>query len=131
MKAGDETRGFTLIELLVVISIIAVLMAILAPALGKVRRQARAIVAAQNQKEITTATNIFASDNNERFPESVATVGFGSNWNWSDPTKLIGNTHRSPGMHRAMSEYLKSYIPDARTMYCPNAPPSKPCRPSS
>jgi len=122
MKVGDEKRGFTLIELLVVISVISVLMAILLPSLRKVRRQANAIVAANNQKEIVSATTIFASDNNERYPESVATVGFGNNWNWSDPTKLTGNTHRSPGVHRAMSEYLRSYIPDARTMYCPNAP---------
>ncbi len=122
MKVGDEKRGFTLIELLVVISIISLLMAIVLPALRKVRQQANAIVAAQNQKEIVSATTLFASDNNERFPESVATVGFGNNWNWSDPTKLTGNTHRSPGIHRAMSEYLRSYITDARTMYCPNAP---------
>jgi len=122
MKAGDEKRGFTLIELLVVISIISVLMAIVLPTFNKVRRQARAIVAAQNQKEIISGTTLFASDNNERFPESVATVGFGNTWNWSDPTKLTGNTHRSPGIHRAMSEYLRSYITDARTMYCPNAP---------
>ncbi|MFC1793580.1 type II secretion system protein [Planctomycetota bacterium] len=121
-KVGDEKRGFTLIELLVVISIIALLMAILVPSLSKVRRQARAIVAAQNQKEIVSAITLFASDNNERFPDSVATVGFGNSWNWSDPTKLTGNTHRSPGIHRAMSEHLKSYISDARTMYCPNAP---------
>ena len=121
-KVGDEKRGFTLIELLVVISIIALLLTIGFPAFSKVRRQARAVVAAQNQKEIVSATTIFASDNNERFPDSVATVGFGNNWNWSDPTKLTGNTHRSPGMHRAMSEYLGSYIADARTMYCPNAP---------
>ena len=105
-----------------VISIISLLMAILVPSLRKVRQQARAVVAAQNQKEIVSATTIFASDNNERFPESVATVGTGNSWNWSDPTKLTGNKHRSPGIHRAMSEYLKSYIPDARTMYCPNAP---------
>lgn len=122
LKAGDEKRGFTLIELLVVISIISLLMAIVLPTFNKVRRQARAVVAAQNQKEIISGTTLFASDNNGRFPESVATVGFGNTWNWSDPTKLTGNTHRSPGIHRAMSEYMRSYIPDARTMYCPNAP---------
>jgi len=122
-KVGGEKRGFTLIELLVVISIISLLMAILVPSLRKVRQQARAVVAAQNQKEIVSAITIFASDNNERFPESVATVGGVDNaWNWSDPTKLTGNKHRSPGIHRAMSEYLKSYITDASTMYCPNAP---------
>jgi prepilin-type N-terminal cleavage/methylation domain-containing protein len=125
MQAGDEARGFTLIELLVVISIISMLMAIMLPVWGRVRRQARAMESMSNQKEVAAGVNLFASDNDERYPESVATVGpEGSNgkWNWSDPTKLTGIKHRSPGLHRAMSEYLRSYIPDARTMYCPNAP---------
>jgi len=121
-KPGDERRAFTLIELLVVISIISLLMAVLLPVAGKVRRQAKSIAAMNDQKEITAGVNLFAMDNNERYPESVATVGFGDNWNWTDPTKITGNRARSPGMHRAMSEYLRSYIRDARTMYCPNAP---------
>jgi len=122
MQVGDEARGFTLIELLVVISIISILMAILLPTLGRVKRQVRAMESMSNQREVTSGVNLFASDNHERYPESVATVGFGDNWNWSDPTKLAGNRHRSPGLHRAMSEYLRSYIPDARTVYCPDAP---------
>ena len=92
MMVGDgKNLGFTLIELLVVISIISLLMAILVPALGKVRHQARSLKGMNNQKQITSALNLFASDNNERYPESVATVGVDRNWNWSDPTKLIGD----------------------------------------
>jgi len=117
-----ENGGFTLIELLVVISIISMLMAVMLPAFGRVRRQARTVLSMSNQKQITSTMSFFASDNDERYPESVATVGFDSNWNWSDPTKLTGNRRRSPGLHRAVSEYLKSYIADASTMYCPNAP---------
>lgn len=97
-------------------------MAIIVPTFNRVKRKARAIKGMSNQRQITSSLNLFASDNNERYPESVATIGFGSNWNWSDPTKLIGYRSRSPGLHRAMSEHLRSYIPDARTMYCPNAP---------
>ncbi len=119
---GEKKRAFTLIELLVVISIISMLMAILLPAFGRVRRQARSLVSMSNQKQVTSAVNFFASDNDEKYPESVATIGFGNNWNWSDPTKLTGNRRRSPGLHRAMSEYLRSYIADASIMYCPNAP---------
>jgi prepilin-type N-terminal cleavage/methylation domain-containing protein len=115
-------QGFTLIELLVVISIISLVMAIIVPSLGRVRCQARAMLSMNNQKQITSAVNFFALDNNEQYPPSVATVGFDNNWNWSDPTKLTGNRHRSPGLYRAMSEYLRSYITDASTMYCPNAP---------
>jgi len=117
-----QKRAFTLVELLVVISIISAAMAIMLPACGRVQRQARMVLSMSNQKQITCGVTFFASDNNERYPESVATIGFGSNWNWSDPTKLTGNRRRSPGLHRAMSEYLRSYIADASTMYCPNAP---------
>ena len=123
MRVGKaQKRGFTLIELLVVISIISMLMAIILPVFGRVRRQARNVLSMSNQKQIACAVNFFASDNDERYPESVATIGFGNQWNWTDPTKIIGNRRRSPGLHRAMSEYLGSYIADARTMYCPNAP---------
>lgn len=120
-----DDRGFTLIELLVVMSITTVLMAILVPALSKVRRQARSIKGMNNQRQVVSALNLFAADNDERYPESVATVGFDgpdSTWNWSDPTQMIANTRRTPTLPRAMSEYLRSYVRDADSMYCPNAP---------
>ncbi|MHC4432296.1 MAG: type II secretion system protein, partial [Planctomycetota bacterium] len=88
------SRGFTLIELLVVMSIISLLMAILVPTLGKVRQQAKSMKGMNNQQQITSALNLFASDNDDRYPESVSTVGFDNSWNWSDPTKLIGSESR-------------------------------------
>jgi prepilin-type N-terminal cleavage/methylation domain-containing protein len=60
--------GFTLIELLVVISIIALLMAIMLPALGRARDLARASVCASNQKQIIYALLTYASDNDDRMP---------------------------------------------------------------
>ena len=115
-------RGFTLVELLVVISIISVIMGIVLPVFGRVRRKARTILSMNNQRQITSTMNLFASDHNERYPESVATIGFGNTWNWSDATRLTGNRRRSPQLHRAMSEYLRRYIADASIMFCPNAP---------
>ena len=100
-----------------VISIISLLMAILLPVLGKVRQQARTMLGMKNQREIVNAVTLFAADNDGQYPESVATVGFGAHWNWSDPRKLTGNRTRSPGMYRSMSEYLRSYIPDAGTFF--------------
>ena len=119
---GIRRGGFTLIELLVVISIISMVMAVSVPALSRVRQQARVMLGMNNQKQITAAVNVLAADNNARYPESVATVGFGKIWNWSDPTKLTGNRRRSPGLHRAVSEYLRDYVADASIMYCPSAP---------
>jgi hypothetical protein len=103
-------------------SIISLLFGIMLPALGKVRYKARTMLGMNNQRQITSAVNLYALDNDDLYPESVATVGFGDSWNWSDPTKLTGNRKRSPGLHRSLSAYLRPYIPDATTMYCPNAP---------
>ena len=61
-------KGFTLIELLVVISIIAVLMAIMMPALNKVRNQAKKVVCSNNLHQIHVASSTYAADNNGKFP---------------------------------------------------------------
>ena len=123
MKVGDVPKlGFTLVELLVVISIISLMMGITLPVFSRVRRQARTMLSMSNQRQITSTINLFASENNDRYPESVATIGFGNTWNWTDSTRLTGNRRRSPQVHRAMSEYLRRYIPDASIMFCPNAP---------
>jgi len=123
VQAGKiRKRGFTLIELLVVISIISFIMAISLPAFNRVRLQARAMLSMNNLRQITSTMNLFASDNDDRYPESVATIGSGDTWRWIDSTKLTGIRRRSPQLHRAMSEYLRSYISDASTMYCPNVP---------
>jgi prepilin-type N-terminal cleavage/methylation domain-containing protein len=61
-----KRKAFTLIELLVVISIIALLMAILLPALGKAREIARRTICSTNLKNVWTATNMYAADWNDR-----------------------------------------------------------------
>ena len=61
-----QRRAFTLIELLVVIAIIAVLMAILMPALGYVRKQARASACQSNMRQLCLAMNLYALDNTDR-----------------------------------------------------------------
>jgi prepilin-type N-terminal cleavage/methylation domain-containing protein len=61
--------GFTLIELLVVIAIIALLMSILMPALGRVRKQARSVVCQTNLKQWGVIWAMYADDNNGLFPK--------------------------------------------------------------
>ncbi len=60
-----SNKAFTLIELLVVISIIAVLMSILMPALGKVKEQAKRVVCASNLKQTGMALALYAYENKD------------------------------------------------------------------
>ena len=66
---GKESRvGFTLIELLVVIAIIAILAALLMPALRGVRERARATSCMSNERQIGVAILLYAGENSEEFP---------------------------------------------------------------
>jgi hypothetical protein len=111
---------------MVVLGIISVMMGVLLPALGKVRRRVRAVHGISNQRQIVCGLNLYAMDNNNRYPESVAVMGTPASWLWQDPRMLCGSKMLSPGPHRAMSEYLWDYIEDASVMYCPSAPSKYP-----
>lgn len=58
-------RGFTLIELLVVVAIIALLMAILMPSLGRAREQAKTSACASNLRQIGVGMRVYATEYNE------------------------------------------------------------------
>ena len=64
----DKTRGFTLIELLVVIAIIALLMAMLMPALDAARERAQGIVCRSNLRNIGLGTLLYLDDSDDILP---------------------------------------------------------------
>jgi prepilin-type N-terminal cleavage/methylation domain-containing protein/prepilin-type processing-associated H-X9-DG protein len=64
--------GFTLIELLVVIAIIAILMAIMVPALRKAREQGRNVLCRSNLRQIGLAANLYAEEWDMHVPRGAA-----------------------------------------------------------
>jgi len=102
-----KNRGFTLIELLVVIAIIALLMAMLMPALNKVREQARQKSCASQVRQHCLAFTMYADENNTKLPQPDTPGG----WLWDLDVDVVNFMLKS-GLNKKMF-----YCPSNRSMH--------------
>ena len=106
-----KRQAFTLVELLVVISIIALLMSILMPALARVRKQAKSILCQANMKQWGLVFSLFTSDNNGYFMDG--TVPEDSGFWWSGGS--------GGGMGSWWFLTLEPYYKQQELLFCPMA----------
>jgi prepilin-type N-terminal cleavage/methylation domain-containing protein len=102
--------GFTLVELLVVIAIIALLMAVLLPALNRAREQAKRIVCMNNIKQLTVAWGVYADTYNDKMV------------NTATPSQGAPQCDQCPDCPTGAPYIAKAKVPDAAT--CPGAFPN-------
>lgn len=131
----SRNRGFTLIELLVVIAIIAILAAMLLPALSKAKQKAQAIGCMNNAKQLMLGWIMYASDNNDLlapndYPFTTAYAGEVATTqvkqkNWVVGTMAVGSDAADlPFKQGKVSELLdpntvlSPYVPNRNVYHC-------------
>jgi prepilin-type N-terminal cleavage/methylation domain-containing protein/prepilin-type processing-associated H-X9-DG protein len=101
----NPRRAFTLIELLVVIAIIAILAALLLPALSSAKQRAWTTQCNSNLHQIGLGMKMFADDNNELYPESGDSIP----WNLADPNASTNS----------WMQQIFSFVQNTNVYHCP------------
>jgi prepilin-type N-terminal cleavage/methylation domain-containing protein len=122
-----RSRGFTLVELLVVIGIIAVLIAILLPALSKARDHANRVACTSNLKQLMTAVLFYTNENHYYLPyaNDNETDYPGPGWLFDQLDPAIGGygTGKSPTLQTQVEGgVLWQYLKTHKVYHCPADP---------
>jgi prepilin-type N-terminal cleavage/methylation domain-containing protein/prepilin-type processing-associated H-X9-DG protein len=117
----NNRGGFTLIELLVVIAIIAILAAMLLPALAKAKEKALRINCISNLKQIGVGIIMYASENEDKVPPNRVNATSGSVWYPYEVGRVgVGQTW-AEGPHNLGSLWSTKVVPDGKVFYCPSS----------
>jgi prepilin-type N-terminal cleavage/methylation domain-containing protein len=108
-KLNARQRAFTLIELLVVIAIIAILAAMLLPALAKSKEQAQGAKCMNNHKQLLVGWMLYSSDSRDVLPANTEDSGMGG-WVSGWLTEQPNNEQRNPSAPPKCSEHSTSAV---------------------